>query len=173
MGVQKALLQVDGVPLWQVVSDQLTGSSYPVYVVSKLPIPGCQCIFDNYEADSPLSGILTAFASLPHQRFVFVPVDMPFVGVSLVDELARAAHQGFSVFLHCSGSIQPFPCLIDHSAFPDLLSYHQEGSFRLTKVFTSLPHIAIDKSCEDQTLFNINTWDDWHTFLCISRGTCG
>ncbi|NPV88352.1 molybdenum cofactor guanylyltransferase [Coprothermobacteraceae bacterium] len=173
MGVRKALLKVGGVPLWQVVSDQLTGPSYPVCVVSKLPIPGCQCILDKYEVDSPLSGILTAFASLPHQRFVFVPVDMPLVGLSLVEELARAAQEGVSVFLHCLGSIQPFPCLIDRSAFPDLLRYHQEGNFRLTKIFTSLPHITIGKSCEDRALFNINTWDDWHRFLCISGGTWG
>jgi len=70
LGVSKALMQVNGKPLFKVVEENLSPLGLPVYLVSKVPFEsgGVPLILDIFEADTPLAGLLTALSTLQCQK---------------------------------------------------------------------------------------------------------
>ncbi len=171
LGVSKALLQVKGKPLFKVVEENLSPLGLPVYLVSKVPFEsgGIPLILDIFEADTPLAGVLTALTTLQYQNYLFTAVDMPLLSketlLPLLDD--HCAHET-SVFYSINGFLQPFPSLLQGSVVNHILTCYQHRFYRLTDVFSSIPHVLLPYTGDLNVFLNVNTWEDWEKFSVLS-----
>jgi len=112
LGVSKALLQVQGKPLFNLVAKNLSSLGLPVYLASKVALETQEVplILDTLSEDTPLAGVLTALCSLHYSNYVFSAVDMPLVNGEVVMPLLEcASEKECSVFYTVNGFLQPFP----------------------------------------------------------------
>ena len=167
LGVSKALLQVKGKPLFKVVEENLSPLGLPVYLVSKVPFEsgGVPLILDIFEADSPLAGVLTALTTLQYQSYLFTAVDMPVLPKEAVVPLLEyhCEHEK-SVFYSINGFLQPFPSLVHGSVAKHVLTCYQHRFYKLTEVFSSIPHVLLPFAGDPNVFLNVNTWKDWESF---------
>jgi len=167
LGVSKALLQVKGKPLFKVVEENLYPLGLPVYLVSKVPFEsgGIPLILDIFEADTPLAGVLTALTTLQYQSYLFTAVDMPVLPKEAVVPLLEyhCEHES-SVFYSTNGFLQPFPSLVQSSVVSQILTCYQHRFYKLTEVFSSIPHVLLPFMGDLNVFLNVNTWKDWESF---------
>ncbi len=167
LGVSKALLQVKGKPLFKVVEENLSPLGLPVYLVSKVPFEsgGIPLILDIFEADTPLAGVLTALTTLQYQNYLFTAVDMPLLPKeALLPFLDHHCGHESSVFYSTNGFLQPFPSLLQGSVVNDILTCYQHRFYKLTEVFSSIPHVLLPFMGDPNVFLNVNTWKDWESF---------
>lgn len=175
LGVSKALLQVKGKPLFKVVEENLSPLGLPVYLVSKVPFEsgGIPLILDIFEADTPLAGVLTALSTLQYQNYLFTAVDMPVLGKEAVlPLLERHCEHESSVFYSTNGFLQPFPSLVQSSVVNHILTCYQHRFYKLTEVFSSIPHVLLPFMGDPNVFLNVNTWKDWEGFNSSAPNYC-
>jgi len=167
LGVSKALLQVKGKPLFKMVEENLSPLGLPVYLVSKVPFEsgGIPLILDIFEADTPLAGVLTALTTLQYQNYLFTSVDMPLLRKEAVlPLLERRFGRESSVFYSTNGFLQPFPSLLQSSVVNHILTCYHQHLYKLTEVFSSIPHVLLPYTGDLNVFLNVNTWKDWESF---------
>jgi len=167
LGVSKALLQANGKPLFKVVEENLSPLGLAVYLVSKVPFEsgGVPLILDIFEADTPLAGVLTALTTLQYQNYLFTAVDMPLLRKeALLPLLEHACEHESSVFYSINGFLQPFPSLVQGSVARHILACYHQHLYKLTEVFTSIPHVLLPYTGDLNVFLNVNTWKDWESF---------
>jgi len=175
LGVSKALMQVNGKPLFKVVEENLSPLGLPVYLVSKVPFEsgGIPFIFDIFEADTPLAGVLTALTTLQYQNYLFTAVDMPLLPKeALLPLLKHAYEHEKSVFYSTNGFLQPFPSLVQGSVVNDILTCYRHRFYKLTEVFSSIPHVLLPFMGDPNVFLNVNTWKDWEGFNSSAPNYC-
>jgi len=167
LGVSKALLQVQGKPLFNLVAENLSSLGLPVYLVSKVALEtqDVPLILDTFSEDTPLAGVLTALCSLPYSNYVFSGVDMPLVNGEMVMPLLEyASSEECSAFYTVNGFLQPFPSVLRADAVGRILECYNNGFYKLTEVFSSIPHVLLPYTGDLNVLLNVNTWKDWESF---------
>jgi len=167
LGVSKALLQASGKPLFKMVEENLSPLGLPVYLVSKVPFESGEIplILDIFEADTPLAGVLTALTTLQYQNYLFTAVDMPLLTKeTLLPLLGHHCAHETSVFYSINGFLQPFPSLLQSSVVNHILTCYQQQLYKLTEVFSSIPHVLLPYTGDLNVFLNVNTWKDWESF---------
>jgi len=167
LGVSKALLKANGKPLFKVVEENLSPLGLPVYLVSKVPFEseGVPLILDIFEADTPLAGVLTALTTLQYQNYLFTAVDMPLLRKeALLPLLKHAYEHESSVFYSINGFLQPFPSLVQRSVDKRILACYHQQLYKLTEVFSSIPHVLLPYMGDLNVFLNVKTWKDWESF---------
>jgi len=171
LGVSKALLQVQGKPLFNLVAKNLSSLGLPVYLVSKVALETQEVplILDTLSEDTPLAGVLTALCSLHYSNYVFSAVDMPLVNGEVVMPLLEcASEKECSVFYTVNGFLQPFPSVLRADAVGRILECYNNGFYKLTEVFSSIPHVCFPFTKNLSALLNVNTWMDWEAFQAVA-----
>jgi len=175
LGVSKALLQVKGKPLFKVVEENLSPLGLPVYLVSKVPFESGRIplILDVFEADTPLAGVLTALTTLQYQNYLFTAVDMPVLRKETLLPLleCHCGHES-SVFYSINGFLQPFPSLVQSSVVNHILTCYQRRFYKVTEVFSSIPHVLLPFRGDLNVFLNVNTWKDWESFNSSAPYNC-
>jgi len=167
LGVSKALMQVNGKPLFKVVEENLSPLGLPVYLVSKGPFEsgGVPLILDIFEADTPLAGVLTALTTLQYQNYLFTAVDMPLLRKeALLPLLKHTYEHESSVFYSINGFLQPFPSLVQGNVARHILACYHQHLYKLTEVFSSIPLVLLPYTGDLNVFLNVNTWKDWESF---------
>jgi len=167
LGVSKALMQANGKLLFKVVVENLSPLGLPVYLVSKVPFESGEVplILDIFEADTPLAGVLTALTTLQYQNYLFTAVDMPLLPKeALLPLLEHAYERESSVFYSINGFLHPFPSLVHGSVAKHVLTCYQHRFYKLTEVFSSIPHVLLPFAGDPNVFLNVNTWKDWESF---------
>jgi len=170
LGVSKALLQVQGKPLFNLVAENLSSLGLPVYLVSKLALEthDVPLVLDTFSEDTPLAGVLTALCSLPYSNYVFSAVDMPLVNGEMVMPLLEcASREECSAFYSVNGFLQPFPSVLRADAVGKILECYNNGFYKLTEVFSRVPHVLLPFRKDLSALLNVNTWMDWEAFQAV------
>lgn len=170
LGVSKALLQVQGKPLFNLVAENLSSLGLPVYLVSKVALEtqDVPLVLDTFSEDTPLAGVLTALCSLPYSNYVFSGVDMPLVNGEMVMPLLEyASSEECSAFYTVNGFLQPFPSVLRADAVGRILECYNNGFYKLTEVFSRVPHVCLPYTGDLNVLLNVNTWKDWEAFQCL------
>ena len=137
MGRDKALLELGGESLVSRAVHLLQTAGFTVSIAgahSELEhlAPVCPDVTPGL---GPLSGICSGLDSMTTDLGVFIPVDLPFLPVSLLKFLVRHAHtSGIAVTLaSVNGFTQTFPAVIRRDALPilrDELSAGRSGCFK-------------------------------------------
>lgn len=108
MGTNKAMLPLGGKRLVDVVAEKVRAAGVSRLYVSGM-LEGYTSIPDFVSAQGPMGGITTCALRLSanHKRLLFLPVDMPYLSVELVQTLM---HTHETAACHFSG--HPLPCIL-------------------------------------------------------------
>src|ERR1700730_3984117 len=98
MGLDKALLQVDGGPLVLRVARQLAEVADPVLlapgVAGRFEATGYAEVADVEPDRGPLGGMVAGLLASPHPQLAVVAVDMPYASPAVMRLLARVCADG-------------------------------------------------------------------------------
>ncbi|MHB8521548.1 MAG: molybdenum cofactor guanylyltransferase [Limisphaerales bacterium] len=120
----------------------------------------------------PLGGIYTALLTTRADRVLFLPGDMPFVSVQLLQQLRRRLTAPTKAVFVWNDRVASFPFALRRTVLPVVerqlakkqLSLQQLAQVLCASRLRLAPARAID-------LFNINTPEDWHTARQLWRST--
>ncbi|TRW49624.1 molybdenum cofactor guanylyltransferase [Aliidiomarina halalkaliphila] len=181
MGVDKALLPLSGAPgeasvtLLDYMLSLIVDSGIRDIVVSRNPKlrepnDGSSYLWvdDQTPNRGPLGGILSCIPHCRHDRILIVPVDMPGLSVSSIQQLINVPDSSYF-------AQSALPCVLRNSdelitALTELLkSEENKSSIRALLERVEARAIASDTSLGD--LSNLNTPMQWEAFASGKKGT--
>jgi molybdopterin-guanine dinucleotide biosynthesis protein A len=118
---------------------------------------------DQFEIDSPLNGILSAFVHEPNAAWLAVAVDMPFVDTATIEALIQNRNPGnVATCFYDSDGIKPEPLLTiwEPRAFPLLREFQKRGAIS-PRQFLMENDIHLLTVPDKRALVNVNREGDW------------
>lgn len=89
MGRDKALLQIDGVALWQRQVETLRQLNPEQLMISGRAQAGCETVLDEFENAGPLAGVAAALRDCVAPRLVVLAVDLPRITAEFLRALLK------------------------------------------------------------------------------------
>ena len=169
MGVPKALMLWNGLPLWQHLVKCLTPQVEKVYLVgfpgATLPEGETGCVFvEDPLRIGPLGGLALGLKAIVTRKAFVMACDMPFFSPRAFATLCLSMTDADIVVPHSSDGYHPLFALYDRNCVPAIEGAIARGERRLRSFYADLKvrEIAIADDDEDwhNALFNINTPDD-------------
>jgi molybdopterin-guanine dinucleotide biosynthesis protein A len=163
MGVDKATLEVDGVPMASLVVDVLVAAGCsPVVAIggdsAALRRHGIDCIEDEFPGEGPLGGVLTALSLAAPA--VIVACDLPYIRAATVEALL-AALAGHDAAIARTDRAHPLCAVWSSAAAPLLMSRFLAGERSMHRAIEGLDVAWVEASEHD--LRNVNTPADLHS----------
>ncbi|HZI23630.1 MAG TPA: molybdenum cofactor guanylyltransferase [Chryseolinea sp.] len=121
---------------------------------------------DQYNFDSPLNGILTAFSHDSIAAWLSVPVDMPLIDVEIIAYLLkkRDANKIATCFLDSDGkNPEPLITIWEPRSYPHLIRFQQSGKIS-PRDFLKSHDTHIIEIPDRNALANINSADELQEF---------
>lgn len=173
MGRDKSLIAYNGKPQREYIADLLrkfcvqvfTSCKTQEYIPAELnPLP------DQFELESPLNGILSAFESNNSVAWLTVPIDMPYVDEAVLAFLLqyRDASKIATCFVDSEGeNPEPLLAIWEVNAAVPLKKYFQSGG-RSPREFLKQQDILLLQPPDKHIHYNINTPGELDDFLSKS-----
>ena len=176
MGVDKTLLEIDGVTMLSRVARAMREVCEHVVVVTTRPEaaaeadlpPGVEVITDDVEYQGPLGAIATALAQSSNEWVLAVAADMPWVSSAVVRALWDLRGDADVVVPRNDGGLEPLMALYRcEAALPVARRLLADGERRPVTLYDSLTVIEVPESHlrdvdpELKSLVNINTPQDF------------
>lgn len=124
MGTDKALIEVDGVPLFALVAERLASVAWPVFLApgstGRLGEVGYPNLADAAPSSGPLGGIVAALRASPHRLVAVLAVDLPFASEAVIHLLAERIDAADAAVPVTSEGPQPLHAVFARSALPTL-----------------------------------------------------
>lgn len=162
MGYDKALIDYHGKPQREHLFELLSPFCRQVFtscrstegVPTQLnPLP------DQYDVDSPLNGILTAFVIEPERAWLTVPVDMPLIDAAGITYILhhRNPEKVATCFYDSTGTLpEPLLTVWEPVAGKELLAYFLRGGIS-PREFLMTAEINCIQSPDPKYLVNVNS----------------
>lgn len=175
MGVDKTLLEIDGVPMLSRVASALAEACESVLVVTTRPEaaagvalpPGTRIVEDEPGYSGPLAGLMTALAQADEAWVLAVAADMPWISSAVVRTLWEARGDGDVVVPRNEGGLEPLLALYRvEAALPIAREMLAAGERRPAAIFDRLDVTEIAEETlravdpDLRSLVNINTPHD-------------
>jgi molybdopterin-guanine dinucleotide biosynthesis protein A len=169
MGIDKGLLSYHGIPQREFVFNLLRVFCNDVFLSCKStdsipaelnPLP------DEFDMDSPLNGIMTAFLRDAESAWITLPVDMPFVDDNVVRHLLTARDNSYDAtcFYDSEGSDpEPMICIWESRCAPLLKEFYSNGNISPRK-FLKSHRVKLVESPSPQVHLNVNTPEEMEAF---------
>lgn len=165
MGFDKRLIEINNVTQQEYLFNLLEKFCSKVFLSCKQTheIPShFNPLADQFELDSPLNGILTAFKLHPEKSWLIVAVDMPLVSEHAITTLLnnRNAQCVATCFIDSEDKFpEPMLCLWEPTAHEPLQDFYKQG-YKSPRQFLQQHKINLIKSHDKSTLTNVNTLDE-------------
>ncbi|MBT1696594.1 molybdenum cofactor guanylyltransferase [Fulvivirgaceae bacterium PWU4] len=165
MGMDKGLISYHGKPQREHLFDLLSRCCARVFTScnAEQQVPeNLNPIVDQFDLQSPLNGILTAFKKFPDKAWLTVAVDMPYVDDHVLNTLIahRDSNKVATCFYNASEKLpDPLLTIWEPAAYPLLLKFTEQGRIS-PRDFLSTHHAHMIHPPNDKTLLNINTPGD-------------
>lgn len=168
MGRDKALLQIEGTPLFERALSVLA-SFFPAILIAgdrpDLARPGVPSLPDRYPG-SPLGGLYTALEAARTEWIFVVPCDLPYPDRALVLTLLTAdRHRWDAVVPRTSGGFEPLFALYRKTCLPPMRRMLERGKYR---IYDFYGEVRVHSIGEDElppgwerALRNVNTPDEF------------
>jgi molybdenum cofactor guanylyltransferase len=170
MGFNKALLEVDGRPLIQILSDrmrQLTGS---IVISANDPdsysFLGLPVVRDRFSGHGPLAGLHAAMLERKSDLYVLLACDLPNLPIPLLEKMIILS-RGFDAAIPRTddGQVHPLCAVYRQTCLPYIEQALERGDKKFIETFVNNPltvrWISPEEGQYDETdLANINTPDD-------------
>jgi molybdopterin-guanine dinucleotide biosynthesis protein A len=142
MGRDKALIEVDGRPLFRHVAEVLEHLARPVFIApgtaGRLGEVGYPNLSDAVRGGGPLAGIVAALRASPHDLLAVVAVDMPFANADVL-RLLGGLIEGFDAAVPVTADgPQPLHAVYARSALPALERALVDGSLSVRAALSTL-----------------------------------
>jgi molybdopterin-guanine dinucleotide biosynthesis protein A len=168
----KLSLDAGGLPMLARVYRNLRGA-YPIYLSCNVPLDAetakyvaARLITDRWPRRGPLAGILSVMASVPERWVAVVAGDLPFIGLDIVEQLARERAENLDAIVcrHTVGglsAIEPLVAVYAREAFlREGMQLFAAGHGSPRPVIERLRTIYVD--VDDEVRFaNVNTPGDY------------
>jgi molybdenum cofactor guanylyltransferase len=142
MGIEKALLEIDGRPLVLAVAERLGRAADPVFLApgtpGRLGDLGYPEVADEVPGTGPLGGLVAGLVVSPHELVAAVAVDMPFASPELFRLLRRLWRGEEAVVPVTETGPQPLHAVYSRGALRTARSTLQAGRFRLQDLLLGL-----------------------------------
>ncbi len=166
MGRDKALIEVDGVPMAERVASTLIAVGCDPVVLyggdvasrSALSVP---VVPDRHPGQGPLGGVLGALLDVPgddHTAVVIVSCDLPLLDTTTVESLLRRLGQDTDVVVARTDRLEPMCAVWSVRTTAAVASAFADGERALHRIITGLAYQEVPVRAEP--LRNINTPDD-------------
>lgn len=163
MGTDKALIEIDGVPMAERVARVLEAAGCePVVFVGGDPVLaelGRRLEPDRYPGDGPVGGVITALHALGDSEAVVVAAcDLPDLTVDAVQAVMGTAPERAEIRVADSGRMQP-----GLACWPTLRLQQIEDNFRVARALHEIIDNcgAIRVPVDITALRNVNQPNDW------------
>lgn len=162
MGSDKGLISYHGKPQREHLFDLLSRCCAAVFTScnAEQQVPEqLNPIVDQFNLQSPLNGILTAFRKFSDKAWLAIAVDMPYVDDHVLHTLIthRDSNKVATCFYNASEKLpDPLLTIWEPAAYPLLLKFIEQGRIS-PRDFLSTHHAQMIHPPSDKTLLNINT----------------
>lgn len=182
LGCPKPLLELDGVPLIEIVVRRLSLLFEQITVVTDrqdlftaLPVKltgdlltGCK--------KSPLRGIHAGLSASGRPYQFVAACDMPFINLNLIRYMADFAPQYDVVVPRIGSYYQPLHAFYRRSCLDSMRLYIEQGECKVTAFYDKIKVRYISYSeivrfdPDQRSFFNVNTWTDYQTAQSLLPG---
>ena len=141
MAADKSVLELAGKPLIEHAVTKLRRICADVYILSGNPQHALYSpmVPDLHPGNGPLGGIEAALAHSTHDWNLILPVDMPFLPASVLENFAAAALDPASscriAVFEVDGRPQPALCLLHKETHPYIAAEVERGQLKLLPAF--------------------------------------
>ncbi len=167
MGMNKAFVEVDGVPMIQRVLNALTACCAQVLVVTKEPEAyrhlGVRAVADEQPVQTPLAGVCSGLRATATPWAFLAACDLPFLSSEAVRLLAELADGFEAAAPRVEGRWHPLHAVYSSAALPALERQLASGERRMITALEGLHvrAVSVDELARAdptlRTLDNINT----------------
>jgi len=171
MGTNKALLEVDGVPIVQRVASAMTAVFEDVRIVADDASPyaflNLGMIHDVWKKTGPLGGLHAALYSTAAPRVFVLGCDAPFVTPDLIQFILQQTAGSPITVVSDENGVQPLCGLYDKSLLRDMEARLEAGNHRLLDLLEAsgasvIPLNTAHPWYRKGLLANINTPAEYH-----------
>lgn len=176
MEQDKALINFHGKSQVDYLSDILAAYCHEVFISAANRsglLSGKTIIYDQFDLESPLNGILSAFHFDPEASWLTIPVDMPNLHAASIEYLVRHRNpkKTATCFFDSEGRHpEPLFTIWEAKAKPLLFDFYNSGGSSPRK-FLEENDIELLKAPHPSMLVNINTPKELEAFLKQSGKT--
>ncbi len=170
MGRDKALIEVDGVPLIRHMIQIARAVTTEVFIIGpphKFNAMPATVFPDIVEPHGPLSGLLTALKKTSSVQNLVLAADMPFVSVHFIRFLLEKSGGASAViYRHPDGKVEPLCGIYAKGILPVAEEAYRKGEYSMISLLKKMNVHWVEKqdlpaSLQDTPLFqNINTPSD-------------
>ncbi|MFU8891067.1 MAG: formate dehydrogenase accessory sulfurtransferase FdhD [Anaerosomatales bacterium] len=171
MGVDKTLLEVDGVPLVARVVESVTRVCAHTFVVTNRPesLDGIDLadevtvLTDEVPYQGPLGGLVTALKEAPDEWVLAVAADMPYLSAAVVQALWDARGGADAVMPVTPEGPEPLLALYSRACLPAARRVLATGRRRLVAIFSEINAVEVPIESlrsvdpELRSFLNVNT----------------
>ncbi|MBN2241533.1 MAG: molybdenum cofactor guanylyltransferase [Acidobacteria bacterium] len=179
MGFNKALLEVDGRPLIQILSDRMRRLTDSIVISANDPdsyrFLGLPVVPDRFSGHGPLAGLHAAMLERESDLYVLLACDLPNFPISLLKRMVFLAG-GFDAAIPRTGDgfVHPLCAVYRRTCFPYIEQALERGEKKFIETFLSNPLSVRWISPEEgpyseNDLANINTPHDLQKLGVIGR----
>jgi molybdopterin-guanine dinucleotide biosynthesis protein A len=155
MGMEKALLPIDGEPIVLRVARRLALVASPVILApgarGRLGDLGYEEVDDIVEGSGPLGGLVAGLAASPQPLVAVTAVDLPFVSPEVFSLLARLAGDEDAAIPVTDQGLQPLHAVYSVRALPSLREALRSGLLAMRDVVSQALHVRRVELTEWQT----------------------
>lgn len=173
-GVEKALIEFSGSPLWKRATHRITPMVDQMVVTGPTApewseaVPGLVFVRDfqtNGEPIGPAGGLLAALEHClrekgPESLLLTVPIDAPFFPVDLFAQLSTGRGNARAALVETEFRLQPTFGLWSCALAPDVRSCVKQGKLALHAIADHVGAVKVRFQAEDEAFLNINTPED-------------
>jgi molybdopterin-guanine dinucleotide biosynthesis protein A len=169
MGSDKAMLSYFGRPQLEHLHDLLSPCCEKTFTSVKRNSQTSSAInplADQFELNSPLNGILSAFATNPKSAWLTLPVDMPYIDSEAISFLLanRDTAKAATCFYDSDGDKpEPLFAIWESLAYP-LLEKYFRGNGKSVRGFLMSHEVKLLKAPDPKIHININNPEDYDLF---------
>jgi molybdopterin-guanine dinucleotide biosynthesis protein A len=167
MGRDKALIEIDGEPMFVRAARSLAQVADPVVLArGDRPLPGTDWtqIADERAGAGPLGGLVAALRWSPHELLIAVAVDMPYASPAVFQRCVEIWGGQDAVVPITEDGMQPLHALYARSALGPFGACLRADRLSLREALDELNVLTVEVDVTDRFALNVNTPHDLGLF---------
>ncbi len=169
MGRDKALISVDGIPMYQNAGHLLVPFCQRVYISCRPEqrdhLHGFPLVIDKFPSKGPLTGLLSAFLEHPEVAWMTIPVDMPRLTTTILEKYLvrqRDPSMDATVIYDVNNRFpQPLLGIYEPTSRLVMLRNLNAGQYSFRKLLEDLRVNLVEFHDSQNQLANYNLPGDW------------
>lgn len=165
MGQDKALMEIDGIPMIQHIANLLQKVTNEIVIASndkKHHVFGDLGVEDNFPDSGPMAGIEAGLLAARNNACIVISCDSPFLTSSVLSELILKDDKD-TVVATCNGRIHPLIGIYKKSSLDTIQAYLKQRKFKMRDLLEELntEYLRFPDTMEN-AFNNLNTQEEWN-----------